>query len=386
MKNKIFHIDMDSFFASVELAERPEYEKLPLAVGHLVIASANYVARGLGVKSAMNIVDAKKICPQLTIIYPNKNKYTSMSDKIYSFLSSLSKNIETGSIDEWYLDVSNTQYENWKEIEFASLVKNSIKQKFNLNCTVGNSFTPFLAKMATNLAKPDGFLTLTKDNFKSYIYDLHISKIIGIGPSLTRQLIELNLHYIKDIANVKNDYLIRKKIGLHWSKLRMNVLGIICDPINPDYKRKNLGRSQSIRNYSEYQEFLKLIKELTDDINSGLKYQDFMFKSVNIKIRYSDGDSATKSFNFVNFQNQIPLHVVVDLFEQISDFSKYDQVINLSITANNIMENDNNEQLTIFDSPTQKISTESKLEKIRKQVNKTLNKKIIHYPSSRSNR
>lgn len=386
MENKIFHIDMDSFFPSVEAADNPIYNTIPMVVGHQVVASANYEARKLGIKAAMNLTDAKKIYPQLTIVYPNKEKYLSMSHKIFSFLFSLSKNIESGSIDEWYLDVSNTKYENLDEVEFASFIKESIKQKFNLKCTIGNSFTPFLAKMATNLSKPDGFLTLDKNNFKNYIYDLPVSKMVGIGPSMAKELINLNLHYIKDIANTTNDYLIRKKLGIYWSKIKMNVAGIVCDPINPNYKRKNLGRSQSIRNFSEYQEFIKLISELTNDINHNLKYDDFIFKSLNMKIKYSNGDTATKSHNFDNFQNKISLHILINLFEQISDVNRYKEIINLSITANNLKENDNNEQLTIFDSPTQKLSLENNLEKIRKIVNKTLNKKIIYYASTKHNR
>ncbi|MDE7088334.1 MAG: DNA polymerase IV, partial [Malacoplasma sp.] len=271
MENKIFHIDMDSFFPSVEALYNPTYLTIPMVVGHRVVSSANYISRQLGIKSGMPLLEAKKICKNLVIVPPDKNKYSKISYRIEKFLKSLTKNMETGSIDEWYLDVSDSQFENWQEIEFASYIKNSIKNKFNLNCTVGNSFTKFLAKMATNLCKPDGFLTLNKQNFKDYIYDLPVKKIIGIGPSTASVFKELKINSIKDIALLEDDYLIRKKIGISWSKIKMNVLGIACEIINPNFQSKNVSRSQSIRNFTEYLKFLKLIEELIRDINFHLK-------------------------------------------------------------------------------------------------------------------
>ena len=116
MENKIFHIDMDSFFPSVEALYNPSYLTIPMVVGHRVVSSANYVSRKLGIKSGMPLLEAKKICKNLVVVPPDKNKYSKISYEIEKFLKSLIKNMETGSIDEWYLDVSDYKFENWYEI------------------------------------------------------------------------------------------------------------------------------------------------------------------------------------------------------------------------------------------------------------------------------
>ncbi len=385
MENKIFHIDMDSFFPSVEALYNPTYLTIPMVVGHRVVSSANYISRQLGIKSGMPLLEAKKICKNLVIVPPDKNKYSKISYRIEKFLKSLTKNMETGSIDEWYLDVSDSQFENWQEIEFASYIKNSIKNKFNLNCTVGNSFTKFLAKMATNLCKPDGFLTLNKQNFKDYIYDLPVKKIIGIGPSTASVFKELKINSIKDIALLEDDYLIRKKIGISWSKIKMNVLGIACEIINPNFQSKNVSRSQSIRNFTEYLEFLKLIEELIRDINFHLKQKNYTYISFNLKLKLKNDLIINKFHKFEKFVSKVPLNIALKLFEQSISPNYYSEIINVSITVNNLTTNENNYQQSIFDLENSKEIVESDLEKIKKEINKKFNKKIIDFASYKQN-
>lgn len=383
MVNNIFHLDMDSFFPSVEALFNPKFKTIPMVVGHRVVSSANYLARELGIKSAMQLLDAKKIYPSLVIVEPNMAKYVKISNQINSFLKSQLKKIEAGSIDEWYIDTNGSKFENWNEFEFASYLKQEIKNRFDLNCSIGNSFTTFLAKMATNICKPNGFITLNRENFKSYIYDLPISKIIGIGPSSTRVLESLNIKKIKDIAELDNDYLIRKKIGITWSKLKMNVLGIKYDSVDPNYKRKNIGRSISIRGYTEYIEFRQLLTDLCDDLNSKLSWNDWVFKSINLKLRLMNNESFTKTINFQDYLRQIPLNHLINLFEKIISTEYYEKVINISITLNDLTDNKNMEQLSLFESVTQKLSVESDLERIKNEINKKLNKKILTLASNK---
>ncbi|MDE5767260.1 MAG: DNA polymerase IV [Malacoplasma sp.] len=385
MENKIFHIDMDSFFPSVEALYNPTFLTIPMVVGHRVVSSANYISRQLGIKSGMPLLEAKKNCKNLVIVPPDKNKYSKISHKIEKFLKSLIKNMETGSIDEWYLDVSDSKFENWQEIEFASYIKNSIKNKFNLNCTVGNSFTKFLAKMATNLCKPDGFLTLNKKNFKNYIYDLPVKKIIGIGPSTASVFKEMKINLIKDIALLEDDYLIRKKIGISWSKIKMNVLGIACEVINPNFQSKNVSRSQSIRNFTEYLEFLKLIEELIRDINFHLKQKNYTYISFNLKLKLKNDLIINKFHKFEKFVSKVPLNIALRLFEQSISPNYYSEIINVSITVNNLTTNENNYQQSIFDLENSKEIVETDLEKIKKEINKKFNKKIIDFASYKQN-
>lgn len=377
MINNIFHIDMDSFFPSVEALYNPKLKDIPMVVGHRVVSSANYLARNLGIKSAMKLIDAKKIYPSLVVVEPNMSRYIKISNRINDFLKSQVMKVESGSIDEWYIDTNNSRFENWNEFEFASYLKHEIKNKFELNCSIGNSFTTFLAKMATNICKPNGFITLSKDNFKSYIYDLPVSKIIGIGPSSSKILEDFDIKKISDIAKLEKDFLIRKKMGISWSKIKMNVLGIKYDNVNPDYKRKNIGRSVSIRGFTEYIEFRELISDLCKDLNTKLSWNDFVFKSVNLKLKLIDKQSFTKTLNFQDYAKKIPLNKIFNLFEKLINPELYEKIINLSITVNDLLENKNLEQLNLFESVTVKLSQENDLERIKNNINKKLNKKII---------
>lgn len=388
MENTIFHIDMDCYFASVEIKENKEYENKPIAVGGRfysgVVSSANYIARKQGVRSAMALFEAKKICPELVIVDCNMDKYIEISYQIDAFLSSIVKKIEKGSIDEWYIDVSGSKFENWNEFEFGSYIKHEIYKKFQLKCSIGNSFTTFLAKMATDLCKPDGFLTLNKNNFKKYIYDLDIDNVVGIGINLSKILKnEFNIYKIKDIVNVKNEFFIKKRIGVNWSKLKFNVMGINVDKINPHYLRKNLGRSYSIKNYTDYQEFYCLIANICKDINLNLTKNNFMFKNLNMKLKLKDNKHLSKTTFYQNYIEQFNFVDAIDMFEKMTDKSFYSEILNIAITANDLIKKqDFKKQLSFFD----KKENINQIDFIKNKINNHFNKEVVVLLSQKNNK
>lgn len=381
MNNKIFHIDMDCYFASVEMLLNPSLANVPMAVGgrfhHGVVSSANYIARKRGVKSAMPLYTAKRICPELQIVDSHMETYIQISEEIDEFLNSILKRVEKGSIDEWYIDVSDSEFENWDEFEFAAYIKKSILNKFKLKCSIGNSFTIFLAKTATDLCKPDGFLTLNKNNFYSYLSKVKLEDIVGIGASTVKVLKEeFNIKSVNDILYYKNDIQVKKRLGIAWSKLKFNVQGIETNFVNPNYKRKNLGRSYTIKNYTEYLEFYKLINLMCKNINGNLQRNDYLFKNVNLKIKYKDDTHFSKSLFYETHIDEINFIEVLNLFEQHIQKSTYSNILNLSITANDLVDkNDFKHQLTIFDVNKQQIN---KLETIMNKVNQRFDKKIVY--------
>ncbi|MCF0217654.1 MAG: DNA polymerase IV [Malacoplasma sp.] len=384
MENRIFHIDMDSFFPSVETIDFPQYKNIPMVVGHKVVASANYKAREYNIKAGMNIKDARNAYKKLIILKPNFDKYSKVSWQIFDFLSSLSKTIEIGSIDEWYLEMNSNQFDSWSEKEFATYIKTYIKNHFKLDCTVGNSFTKFLAKTATNLAKPNGFLTLNKTNFYDLIKDLEVKKIVGVGPNTTHILNGENIYYVKDIINYQEDYLIHKKLGVVWSKLKSEVKGIPYEFINNAHQQKMIGRSQSIYNFNDYTEFKNLILDLCSDINKNLKVINKSFTNINLKIKLLNGNLINKSYRNTTYVNQIDPQIVIGLFEQCVIPNLFNQVKNLSINISNLSQiNTTNIQLSIFDEFNKTNSKGSKLEKIKNMVNKRLNKKVIDFASKK---
>lgn len=382
MNNKIFHIDMDSFFASVEIALNPKYKNLPIAVGgrkaHGVISSANYIARSYGVKSAMKIYEAKKICPMLLVLECNMDKYIDYSYKVTQLLRNLKVKLQKASIDEWYIDLSNSKYEQWLEIEFSSYIKNLIFKKTNLVCSIGNSFTLFLAKTATNLSKPNGFLTLDKNNYLDYIKKIRIEKIVGVGPSTFNILKnEFNIEFVEDVLNFKNDLLIRKKLGIFWSKLKFNLNGIETSIIDENYFKKNISRSNTIKNIFSFYEIKEIIKNMIIDLNNRLKNEKMMFLNINLKIRFYNYSYKNKSIYFENYQNVINFSDITNMFENLIDENKYSLINNICITCFDLIENNKNfEQTELFKS-IQKNEYQTKIDLIKQEVNQKFNKKII---------
>lgn len=380
MTNKIFHLDMDCYFASVEMMLNKKLENVPMCVGgrmqHGVVSSANYVARKLGVKSAMPIFEAKKICPSLIVVDAKYELYEDISEKINAFLLTIVKKIEKTSIDEWYIDVSGSEYETWQEIEFALYLKNTIKAKFNLQCSIGNSFTLFLAKTATDLCKPDGFLTLNRNNFKTYLHKIPLSNIIGIGKKTLSILNkEFQIYTIDDVLSVKNEFFLKNRLGISWSRLKFNLLGIETNIISTKSRRKNLGKSYTVKHLSQYDEYVSIIHEIVDGLNYGLIKYDYLFSCVNLKIKLKDNTYISKTKTYNKPIERFDFNDLLVLFDESVNNQLFDQIKNISVTLMNL-ENKNQflEQQTIFDTKDKNLTIQ---EQIAQKANRKLNKKIV---------
>jgi len=190
---KILHVDMDAFFASIEVVRNPSLKGKPIVITNSigdrgVVSTASYEARKYGIHSAMPLKKAKRLCKNLIVIRGNFSLYNEISHKIMEILSDFTDKIEVRSIDEAYLDVTETVGIFGSALEIGRKIKRVIKEKFNLTCSVGISYNKLLAKIATELSKPDGLLEIKKDDLEKYYYPLPIEKIPGIGPKSVRVL------------------------------------------------------------------------------------------------------------------------------------------------------------------------------------------------------
>ncbi len=381
MENRIFHLDMDCYFASVEIMLNPSLENIPICVGgrfmNGVVSSANYVARKQGVKSAMPLFEAKKICPSLQILSCNHDLYEEYSNKIHTLLLTIVKKVEKASIDEWFIDVTDSEYETWDEIEFATYLKNLIYKKFKLKCSIGNSFTMFLAKTATDLCKPDGYLTLNKNNFKKYLYNVPLSDIYGVGKTTLKTLNEFHIRTVEDIINIKNEIFIKKKLGVFWSKLKYNVLGIELSKVNPYVERKNIGKSYTVKNFTEYDEYYKLLMKICNDINLSLQKHDYLINSFTLRIKLVNKTYLGETFNYYKYVNKFEFNDLIGIFDKYIDESNYGNIKNIAVTVLNLINKDKYiEQKSLFDIDLKR--EETPIEIIVSKVNKKLNKKIIY--------
>ncbi|EGZ31053.1 Y-family DNA polymerase, partial [Malacoplasma iowae] len=381
MEYNIFHIDMDSFYASAEMADKPELKNKPVCVGsrnkHGIISSANYVARSFGVKAAMKIYEAKRLCPSLVVLDVNMNKYIKVSDQIYLFLNSLTPNVEIGSIDEWYLDTNGSKYESWNETDFAFFIKSEILKRFNLNCTIGCSHTKFLAKMATNYIKPNGHIVFTKENFKDYIYPLSIGKMFFVGKKLENFFLSENIKTIGDLVNTNQDLYFYKKIGVIYNKLKNEALGISKAKVDTKSNyQKAIGRSFTIDSFTETKEFLNLIDEMVLYINNHLKINNASFMSLTLRLKLENSNNKVKTIRYPLSKFKVDIVDAISMFESITYDVNYKNIYNISLTANELIFNISQaEQIDMFDKTK---SDNNPFKKISNDVNEKLNKKIIY--------
>lgn len=203
---KIIHVDMDCFYAAVELLDRPEYEGRPLAVGGSpggrgVLCTSNYEARKFGVRSAMSSSLAVKLCPDLVIVPPAFSKYKKASDKIQNIFSQYTSVIEPLSLDEAYLDVTDCEHFEGNAEYIAREIKEKIYEETGLTCSAGVAPNKFLAKIASDWQKPNGITVIPPHDVLSFVKDLPIGKINGVGKVTESKLKSLGFHTCADIRN-----------------------------------------------------------------------------------------------------------------------------------------------------------------------------------------
>src|SRR4030066_1132677 len=188
----ILHIDMDAFFVSVEERDNPSLQGKPAAVcGSLsrsVVASATYEARPYGIRAGMSIQEAKRRCPQLILVEGNHSKYTETAARIFSILKEYTPLVEVASIDEAYLDITQSLLLFQSPLHIAQSIKDQIRESEQITCSVGMAPNKLLAKLGSGLKKPDGLVVIQKEDVEAVLKDLPVAKLYGIGPKLGEPL------------------------------------------------------------------------------------------------------------------------------------------------------------------------------------------------------
>ena len=251
MNRKIIHIDMDAFYASVEQRDHPELRGRPVAVGFSreargVVAAASYEARRFGVHSAMPSVVARRLCPTLTFIKPDFNKYRAVSRQMRAILAEYTDLIEPLSLDECYLDVT----ENKQGIPYASrvaaLLRRRIRDELGLTASAGVAPVKFVAKIASDHRKPDGLTVVPPEQVLAFIHPLPVSRLWGVGPATQRRLEAMGLERIGDVAR-HDRFELASRLGKQGLWLYRRAWGEDPRPIRPHRVRKSRGAEQASR-------------------------------------------------------------------------------------------------------------------------------------------
>lgn len=296
---KIIHIDMDAFFASVEQLDNPELRGKPVAVGgsgeRHVVAAASYEARKFGVRSALPSVTAKKLCPGLIFVPHRFERYHEISEKVFNILRDYSDLIEPLSIDEAFIDVTDDKKNLCSATATAKSIKEEIKTRTGLTASAGISYNKFLAKIASDIKKPDGLFVIPPENAGKFIQELPIEKFFGIGRVTADRMHKLGVHNGSDLLTWDLLSLLRNfgKAGKFYFDM---VRGIDERPVEPGSERKSVGTELTYEKdlttrFEVIAELYKVEKELMER----LEQSGAAGRTVTVKIKFSDFRQITRS-------------------------------------------------------------------------------------------
>ncbi|MBY5406816.1 DNA polymerase IV [Rhizobium leguminosarum] len=314
---KIVHVDMDAFYASVEQRDNADLRGKPIAVGGSaargVVAAASYEARKFGVHSAMPSVTAKRKCPDLIFVPPRFAVYKAVSQQIREIFAEYTPLIEPLSLDEAYLDVTHNLKGMTIATEVALEIRAKIKQVTGLNASAGISYNKFLAKMASDLNKPNGQAVITPKNGPAFVEQLPVRKFHGVGPATTEKMRQLGIDTGADLKEKTLEFLVEHfgKSGPYFYGIAR---GIDERQVKPDRVRKSVGAEDT---FSEDLHALEPAREglqpLIEKVWAYCEANGIAAKTVTLKVKYADFSQITRSKTVL-----APLPAIADLEDLVN--------------------------------------------------------------------
>ena len=295
----ILHVDMDAFYASVEVAKDPTLAGRPLVVGGQgnrgVVTSASYEAREFGVKSAMPIVTARRLCPQAVYLPNDFTAYMEYSEQIRDVFTSFTPLVEPLSLDEAFLDVSGSTKLFGPPEEIGRLIKRAIQQ-IGLTCTVGIAPNKFLAKLASTRAKPDGLLSITPDQVAGWLDPLPVTALWGVGEQTGEALRRLGLKTVGDVARLSKRTLERAVGDAVGAQLHALANGRDDRVVTPHEAAKSVGSENTYeRDLDDTEALLREILRLSDRTAGRMRAKKLCGRTVTLKVRFSNFRTITRS-------------------------------------------------------------------------------------------
>ncbi|MGO4405207.1 DNA polymerase IV [Bosea sp. RAF48] len=296
---KVIHVDMDAFYASVEQRDNPELRGKPLAVGGSaargVVAAASYEARAFGVRSAMPSVTAKRKCPELIFVPPRFDVYRAISAQIREIFAEHTDLIEPLSLDEAYLDVTENKHGIPVATEIATIIRARIKEVTGLNASAGISYCKFLAKMASDLNKPNGQAVITPRMGPAFVEALPVKKFHGVGPATAAKMERLGVLTGADLRARPLPFL-QEHFGKSGAWYYLIARGIDERAVQPDRPRKSIGAEDTFAvDVVELEPARAKLFELAEKVWRHCEGKSVRGRTVTVKIKFSDFEQITRS-------------------------------------------------------------------------------------------
>jgi DNA polymerase-4 len=291
---------MDAFYASVEQRDKPELRGLPVVVGGSpqhrgVVAAASYEARTFGVRSAMPMARAVRLCPSLVIVRPDFVRYKAASQAVFEIFRSVTPLVEPLSLDEAYLDVTDNAWGEPLGRSVARRLKDEIKAATGLTASAGVAPNKFLAKIASAWKKPDGLTVIAPERVEQFLRTLPVDALWGVGPVTAKRLRDRGIHRLVDVRTVDPDVL-HEAVGSHAEWLRQLADGVDDRPVEPNQAAKSSGTENTYsQDLCDLLEIRQEIDEMARDGAAWLERKALECRTVTIKVRYSDFTTITRS-------------------------------------------------------------------------------------------
>jgi DNA polymerase-4 len=356
---KIIHIDMDAFYASIEQRDNPELRGKPIAVGGSpmgrggVVATASYEARKFGVRSAMPSKRARQLCAELIFIRPRFDVYKTVSGEIREIFFRYTDIIEPLSLDEAFLDVTHDKQGIGSAIEIATMIKQAIKDELHLTASAGVSINKFVAKIASDIKKPDGLTFIGPSKIESFMENLPVEKFFGVGKVTAEKMKRMGLHSGADLKKLTEQELVRNfgKSGRFYYNI---VRGIDDREVKPNREAKSIGAEDTFPfDLETVDEMLQELGKIGDLVCERLLKRNIKGRTVTLKIKYHDFKVITRSQSFEHFINDAEtiLQTAKDLLQQTDLENKKIRLLGISLSNF-----DNTSQKPDKDNPTDQLT------------------------------
>jgi DNA polymerase-4 len=350
----IIHADMNAFYASCHQAKDPSLKGKPIMVAgdpkrrNGIILTASYEARKFGVKTAMPNWQARKLCPQAIFIKPDYDLYIRTSRKVMDILGRFSPLVEVFSIDEAWLDVTGCEKLFGDSVTIAHKIQQSIAEELDLPCSIGVSCNKLLAKMASDMKKPNGITVLPAEDVPQVMWPLPVGKLFGVGRRMVKRLDNMNIKTIGDLAEVPED-LLQKVLGLNGRYLHLWANGIDDSPVDPHAmdNAKSMGHSTTLpKDVTSFEKAEMVLLSLAEQVGQRIRRENYIGRTVTLTLRDASFSTITRSvtgsytnstediYNIAkrllhsNWDGRIPLRLLgislsqlVKEFEQVSLFN-----------------------------------------------------------------
>src|SRR5665648_513478 len=309
----ILHVDMDAFYASVELARRPELKGRPVIVGgaaRSVVLAASYGARAFGVHSAMPMTQARRMCPQAAVVPPDHAAYHEVSGAVMALLGEVTVLVEQVSIDEAFLDVSGARRRLGPPTRIAELIRARVRRDHGVTCSVGIAATKFVAKLASGLAKPDGVLLVPRDATVPFLHALPVSSLWGVGDRTGEALARWGITTVAQLAEADVDTVQRAVGRVAGAHLHDLAWGRDPRPVTPEHLDKSVGAETTFdADTTDLTAIEAHVLAMADRCAGHLRSKGLVGRTVSLKIKTADFQTLTRSRTFA-----VPTDVARDLF------------------------------------------------------------------------